>query len=257
MAVGTLAVILRELAERTFRLAHAGQQAAFDHDLGVGRDAQIVRPAFDDRQRPSVQRAGDFKLIGIDRRDRLRGEQRQRIDADDDRDRKGLPPRSAISKNMKVLARQQQHAQPVRRAQLAAMDRDVLLAGARVARDHQAGRDVGPAVVLVMGRERQEALEIERADARPPARARIPPRTESDASAASWKRASIRRADAHRLRHPAAVGDEPGDDRDRDGRRAREQRCPLAVKSFGDRPPARTSAPTSGRSTASRSRAAR
>ena len=39
MAFGTLAVILREFAERPFRLAHPGQQAAFHHDLGVRRHA--------------------------------------------------------------------------------------------------------------------------------------------------------------------------------------------------------------------------
>jgi hypothetical protein len=44
-----LAVILREFPERSFQLAHAGQQATFDHDLGVRRHAQIAGHAFDDR----------------------------------------------------------------------------------------------------------------------------------------------------------------------------------------------------------------
>ena len=63
VAVGALAVILRELAERTFRLAHARQQPAFDHDLGVGRHAQVAGQAFDHGERPAVQRAGDLELV--------------------------------------------------------------------------------------------------------------------------------------------------------------------------------------------------
>jgi hypothetical protein len=44
--LGALAVILREFAERPFGLAHAGQQAALDHDLGLRRHPQVAGHAF-------------------------------------------------------------------------------------------------------------------------------------------------------------------------------------------------------------------
>ncbi len=59
------------------------------------------------------------------------------------------------------MARQQQHAQTVWAVHLAAMDGDVLLAGFRIARDQEAGADVGPAVVLVVGRHRKLLQEID------------------------------------------------------------------------------------------------
>ena len=125
-----------------------------------------------------MQRAGDLELVDIDRRDRLRGEQRERIDADDDR---GLERPAALLRHLEEhvgVARQQQHAEAVRAAQLAAVDRDVLLAGARIARDHQAGGDVGAAVVLVVGRKRQQPREIDLAmhDLLRRRRCRFPPR---------------------------------------------------------------------------------
>jgi hypothetical protein len=44
-----------------------------------------------------VQRARDGELVEIDRRDRLRRQQRERIDADDDRDVERLPGAFAAS----------------------------------------------------------------------------------------------------------------------------------------------------------------
>ena len=101
------------------------------------------------------------QLVAIERRDRLRGEQRQRIDADDDRD---VERRAAALRHLEEhvgVARQQQNAEPVRPAQLAAMDRDVLHAGTRIARDQQPGGDVGSAVELVVHRQRQELRKVD------------------------------------------------------------------------------------------------
>ena len=173
MPLGGLAVVLRELAERTFHLAHLRQEAAFDHHLGVGRHADLAGDAFHHRQRPALQRAGDLQLVEVERRDRLRGEQRQRIDADDDRGVERLAALLGHIEERVGVARQQQHAEPVRPGELAAMDRDVLLSGLRIAHDHQAGADVGPAVVLVVGRQRQLPHQIDVAMRRCPARERI------------------------------------------------------------------------------------
>ncbi len=111
-----------------------------------------------------------------------------------------------------------------RPAHLAAMDRDVLHAGLRIARDHQAGGDVGAAVVLVVGRQRQQRAEIDVAmhDLLHRRRRHLLPRQRIE-RAASWKRAStspgstpIASAIQARLR------DEAGDDRHLVAVRARE-----------------------------------
>ena len=73
--LGALAVILRELAERPFHLAHLRQDAALRarsrHAPARGsRWSGISR-----RERTAVQRARDGELVEIERRDRLRGQQ--------------------------------------------------------------------------------------------------------------------------------------------------------------------------------------
>ena len=161
VALGRLAVILREFAERPFHLAHLRQQAALDHDLGVRRHAHLVGDAFHHRQRRAVQRARDGQLVEIDRRDRLRRQQRERIDADDDRDIERLAGALGRLVEHVGVARQQQRAEPVRPAELQPVDRDVLDAGRGIARDQQAGGDVGAVVVLVVRRQRQLLAEID------------------------------------------------------------------------------------------------
>ena len=66
VALGALAVVLREFAEWAFQLADLRQQAALDHDFRIGRNAQIVGDAFHHRQRRAMQRAGDRQFIEID-----------------------------------------------------------------------------------------------------------------------------------------------------------------------------------------------
>ena len=86
---------------------------------------------------------------------------RERIDADHDRGVERLTALLGHVEEHVGVARQQQHAEPVRPGELAAVDRDVLLSGLRIAHDHQAGADVRPAVVLVVGRQRQLAHQID------------------------------------------------------------------------------------------------
>ncbi|MCY1553010.1 hypothetical protein D9M68_894500 [compost metagenome] len=97
----------------------------------------------------------------VDRHDRLRSQQRQRIDADHDRHRQRLAllHRSLI-KGVQ-MARQHQYRHPVLRIDLDADDRDVLLAGRRIARNHEAGSDIGPAVVLAMRGNRQQRTHVD------------------------------------------------------------------------------------------------
>jgi hypothetical protein len=101
-----------------------------------------------------LQGAGDLQLVVVDRHDRLRGQKRQRIDADDDR---GVERRAGLLRHAlehKGVPRQHQHAQAVGAGELAAVDRDVLLSGFRIANDHQARGDVGTAVMLVVRGQR-------------------------------------------------------------------------------------------------------
>ena len=201
------AVVLRKLAERAFRLAHVGQDAALDDDLGFGRHAHVAGPAFDHRQRPAVQRARDFQFVVVERGDRLRRQQRQRIDADHDGNVERLVrPASAIWKNMLGMARQQQHAEAIRAAHLATVDRDVLLPGPRIARDQQARGDVRPAVVLVVRRHRQllEQVDFAMHHLLHGRVADLAPRQRIGRGVLEPGE-QVSRLDAHRLGHPAAV----------------------------------------------------
>ena len=259
LAVGAAAVGLREFAERAFRLAHAGKEAALDHDLGLGRHADVAGQALHHRQRPALQRAGDLKLVVVDRHDRLRGQQRQRIDADHDRGVERLARLLGHAVEREGVARQHQHAEPVRPGELAAVDRDVLLSGLRIAHDHDAGRDVRPAVVLVVGRQRQKFRKIERRAVNDLLRRRrfhLLPRRRMGRRVLE-ARQHLGGLDAHRLGHPAAVGDEARHHRDRMAAGLREHASRAGRRAAWHRPPARTCSPMFGLSTASRSRAAR
>ncbi len=186
-----------------------------------------------------MQRAGDLELIDVDRRDGLRGQQGERVDADDDG---GFERLAALLRHLEEhvgMARQQQHAETVRAAQLAAVDRDVLLSRARIAGDHQPGGDIGAAVVLVVDGKRQQAREVHvmigvTMDHLLRRRRRgLPPRDRIERGVLE-ARQDLARLDAHRLGHPAAVGYETGDDRNRMPARTRKQRCAQPVETLGD-----------------------
>src|SRR5207245_9122225 len=111
---------------------------------------------------------------------------------------------------------QKQHAETVGPMQLAAVDGNVLLSRAWVAGDHQPGRDVSAPVVLVVSGERKQPLEVHvpMDDLVRRRRGRLPP----------WNRITrgllktgknLPRLDPHGLGHPATVGNQPGDDRNR------------------------------------------
>ena len=233
--LGALAVILRKLAERPFGLAHARQKTALDHDLRIGGHPQFAGQALDHGQRPPVQRTGDLQLVDIDRSDGLGGQQCERVDSDDDG---GFERAPALLRHLEEhvgMARKKQHAEAVGPAQLAAMDRDVLLARARIAGDHQAGRDIGAAVVLVVSWQWKQMLEIDLTmdDLLRRRRCRLPPRDRIERSLLK-ARQHLSRLDCHCLGHPVAIGDEAGDHGDRVPPRTRKQRCARPVETLGD-----------------------
>ena len=93
-------------------------------------------------ERRPVQGARDLELVLVERRDRLRRQQGQRVDPDHDRDGQRRPFRLGHGEEMCGLTRQDQRAEPIRAAELEPQDRDVLRPGLRVAR-----RRPGPAVM--------------------------------------------------------------------------------------------------------------
>ena len=182
VTVGALAVILRKLAERTFRLAHAGQEAALDHDLRLRRHPQFAGQAFDHRERPPVQRARDLELVDVDRGDRLRGEQRERIDADDDGAPRAAaapapPSRRTCGRGAAAAARR---GGSVRSAGSGGSRRSACPVRG-IARDHQPGGDVGRRCRARCAPEAAAAARDPPRDAPPPGPAPTPSRaTASD-----------------------------------------------------------------------------
>ena len=112
-AVVTRAVVLREFAERAFALAHAGQERpSITISASAGTRTSLVTH-LTTVERRAVQRAGDLEFVVVDRRDRLRRQQRQRIDADHDGDIQRLAGLLGLLVERVEVARQQQDAHAV------------------------------------------------------------------------------------------------------------------------------------------------
>ena len=107
------------------------------------------------------QRAGDFHFVVIERSDRLRRQNAGGMHADHQRDLQRLAGLLGHAEIMPGVPRQQQDADTIRTAHLAAMNRDVLNAGLRISGDQQRRRDIGPAVVFVVLRDRQLPEQID------------------------------------------------------------------------------------------------
>src|SRR5690606_25109224 len=122
MPLGALAVVLRELAERPFLFARISPQAALDDDLGIGRHANAVGDALGYRQWPAMECTSDFQLIMVNRHDRLRGHQRQRVATDHHRNFQVLVLALGLLEEGQRVTRQQQRAEAVATADLQAVD---------------------------------------------------------------------------------------------------------------------------------------
>ena len=146
---------MRKFAERAFRLADVRQDAAFDDDFGMGGNPNPIGPAFDHLHRLAQQRAGDLHFVFIERGDGLRRQNAGGMHTDHQRDLQRLSCPLGDPEIMLGVARQQQNADAIGAADLAAMDRNVLNTGLRIPRDQQRCRDVGAAVVFVMLWNRQ------------------------------------------------------------------------------------------------------
>jgi len=134
-SIGARPVILRKLAERPLGFANRRQNAALDDDLRMRRHTHPVGPAFDHFDRPAKQRAGDFHLVLVKRRDRLRRKNAGRMHPDHERDLKRLARLLGHSEIVLGVARQEQYPDSIRTADLAAVDGDVLNSCLRVARN--------------------------------------------------------------------------------------------------------------------------
>ena len=161
LAVLSRAVVLGKLAEGAFQLLHARQDASFDHHLGVGRHAHIIGEALDHAQRGAVQGAGDLQLVAIERGNGLRGQQRERVDADHHRHVQRLLARFGFLVEGPEVARQHQDRHALLGVDLDPVDRNVLRPRLRVSGDHQAGGDVGAVVVLAVGGYGQHLARID------------------------------------------------------------------------------------------------
>jgi hypothetical protein len=183
-----------------------------------------------------MQRAGDFQLVMVHRNDGLGGEQGKRIGADDDRYLQRFARLFGHLVEHVRMARQYQDANPIRPADLAAVDGDVLHAGARVARDDQPGGDVRTAVQLVVGRQGQQAGEIDAVamhDMLNRGARHLRPRN-GVLRRGTEAGNDLRAGNAHDFRHPASIPEQAGDDRNGMAVRLRKKGRLFSVEPLGD-----------------------
>ena len=157
--------IADELAERPLAHGLVRQHAAFEHDLGIGRNQQILRDRLHDRQRAAAEAAGDGELVGMLGHLRAHGGggvlQRE-VGADADDHRQGhVHPLRALERGAQVPAVVELHGGAVRPEQLQAMIGGVVDAGLRVAHDDDARRDEAAGILGRMKQDRQQGAEIE------------------------------------------------------------------------------------------------
>ncbi len=215
LTVGTRAIVLRKLAERTFRFTHLGQNAALDHDFRMRRNPDLAGPALHHLDRTAKQCAGDVHFVFIKRGNCLRRQDARRMHSDHQRDLQG---RTGVFSHLEVMLgvpRQQQHANAIGAADLTAMNRHVLHAGFRIARDQQRSGDIGTAVVLVVLGDRQLPQQIDIA------MDHLLHRRCVDLDPRQWPphrglktRQQFAGRSADRLGHPVAICEQIGDHRD-------------------------------------------
>ena len=235
-AVGARTIILRKLAKRPLRLADFRQDAAFDHDLRMGGHANRIGSAFDHFDRLAEQRAGDFHFIVIERRNGLRRQNAGRMHADHQRDLQRFAGFLRHAEIMSRVPRQQQHADAIGAADLAAMDRDVLNAGRRISGNQQRRRNIRAAVVFVVLWDRQLPQQVDVAVNHVMHRRRrhLDPRQRM-ADGVLEPGQQLPTGNAEGVRDPAAIGEQIGDHRNVVLTRLGEQDGALQLKLFGHR----------------------
>ena len=156
-------VVARMVAERPLEGRVAGGDMALEDDLGVGRHLQVVADAVDEFALAAAQQPGEgvFGQGVGDRRDGR--EQRRRVAAEDDTDRKrlarmGLLPVAEVERA--AAMREPAHDEPVAADELLAVDAEVLAFLVRATRDDEGPRDERGRVAGPAGLDRQP-LEID------------------------------------------------------------------------------------------------
>lgn len=197
-----------------------------------------VGHALRDRQRCAVQRAGDFEFIVIDRRDGLRCEHRQRIDADGNGHVERIARFFGGALKCVQMARQQQDRHAIAAMHLNAVDGDVLHARARIARDHEARRDVRAVVMLAVRGNRQELMQVDVLRMHDLLARRVLAGNELRRKRRRCGSGKAREQpgflDAHRFRDPRALRHEAADDRHRVAAGMREERGLRPVETLRD-----------------------
>ena len=151
-----------ELAERSFRLVHAGEDLALDHDLGAGRHFEIVDAGAGEPIGLAEQSADDLEFahvrrIGIDHRAHV--VQRMGADGDHRRQRLALLLGAAVVFEH-AATRMQRDAEPVPALQHQPMEARGIDAANRIAGRNLPGGDIGGAVDRKLQRNR-EHVEID------------------------------------------------------------------------------------------------
>ena len=149
--------IARELAERAFRLVHAGEDLAFDDDLGAGGHFQILHAAAGHPIGLAEETADDLEFshlrrIGVDHRAHVM----QRVDPErDDCGQRFAALLGAAVELVEPPARMQGDAEAVFALEHQTVEAGGVDAAHGIARDDLPGGDVGRRVHRELQRDRQ------------------------------------------------------------------------------------------------------
>ena len=154
-------VVAGVFAERSFHHGLVHVDLELDHHLGGRRHFDVAGLALDEFDRRAAQAARDLPVIGLVVHLHLAGVGQDRIDADDQR---GLGRHAHLLALGQILAEAMERLRRERERVLAENEKaivaDVRHAGFRILRHHDAGRDVGPAVLRAVGRDRK-AVDVD------------------------------------------------------------------------------------------------
>ncbi len=154
-------VIAGVFAERALHHGLVHVDLELDHHLGGRRHFDVAGLAFGQFDRRAAQAAGDLPVVGLVMHLHLAGVGQDRIDADDQR---GLGRDAHLLALRQVLAEAVERLRRERERILAeneeAVVADVRHAGFGILRHHDAGRDVGAAVLRAVGRDRK-AVDVD------------------------------------------------------------------------------------------------
>ena len=126
-------VMAGELAERSFFLFFIRLEKTFEHELGVRRHLQRHGFAIDDLERLAANRPRHRQLVDAEGKRTGSRHHQARIDADRNRNRKGLGGGFAVLQH-EVGVRSRENAERARAMHLIAINTDVAKPGHRVAR---------------------------------------------------------------------------------------------------------------------------